>query len=346
MMPVLVVLLLLWLERVSRLRRYGILDGAAAGALVGSIAYSYTGSRLLGPLLAAALLVFAGPGRWRFVVLAWAAFALALVPMAVYALRHPGNLTARYEATTIAREGRSGPEVVLQAVANWFRDVDPFHWATSGDPAPYIHNGGYGALFGAVVVLAVAGVVLVLSRQRANLWWRYVLLATLLVPIPAALTVDRHNAIRLAALPVLLVVLAIPAIDALVQGWRRSGLLQLAAGVIAVSIAVQFAQFLDVYRTRGPARLVLFDAGVEPLLEGPLAAGETIYVDFDDRGAQAQARWRVAEAGLPDDRVVILPDGEVPPRGSLLFLRFQDCDYACEDVARWEDYRLVRATGP
>ena len=205
------------------------------------------------------------------------------------------------------------PEVVLQAIANWFRDVDPFHWATAGDPAPYIHNGGYGALFGAVVLLAVAGVVLVLSRRRADLWWRYVLVATLLVPIPAALTVDRHNAIRLAALPVLLVVLAIPAIDALVGGWRHSRFAQLAAAVLAVSIGVQFVQFIDVYRTRGPARLVLFDAGVEPLLEGPLAAGETIYVDFDDRGAQAQARWRVAEAGLPDDRVVILPDGGVPP---------------------------------
>ncbi|HET6623915.1 MAG TPA: glycosyltransferase family 39 protein [Gaiellaceae bacterium] len=346
MMPVLVVLLLLWLERVSRLRRYVILDGVVGGALVGSIAYSYTGSRLLGPLLAAALGVFAGRGRWRFVVLAWAAFALALVPMAVYALRHPGNLTARYEATTIAREGRSAAKVVGQAVGNWFRDVDPWHWATAGDPAPYIHNGGYGALFGAVVVLAVAGVVLVLRRQRADLWWRYVLLATLLVPIPAALTVDRNNAIRLAALPILLVVLAIPAIHELVQGWRRSRLLQLASGILVVSIVVQFVQFLDVYRTRGPARLVLFDAGVEPLLEAPLAAGETIYVDFDDRGAQAQARWRVAEAGLPDDRVVILPDGGVPPRGSLLFLRFQDCDYACEEVARWEEYRLARATGP
>jgi hypothetical protein len=346
MMPVLVVLLLLWLERVSRLGRYGVLDGVVAGAFLGSIAYSYTGSRLLGPLLAAALVVFAGRGRWRFVVLAWTSFVLALVPMALYALRHPGNLTARYEATTIARDGRSGPEVVLQAIANWFRDVDPFHWATAGDPAPYIHNGGYGSLFGAVVLLAVAGVVLVLSRRRADLWWRYVLAATLVVPIPAALTVDRHNAIRLAALPVLLVVLAIPAIDALVAGWRHSRFAQLAAAVLAVSIGLQFVQFIDVYRTRGPARLVLFDAGVEPLLEGPLAAGETIYVDFDDRGAQAQARWRVAEAGLPDDRVVILPDGGVPPRGSLLFLRFQDCDYACEEVARWEEYRLARATGP
>ena len=346
MMPILVVLLLLWLERVSRFRRYGVLDGVVAGGLLGLIAYSYTGSRLLGPLLAAAHVVFAGRGRWRFVMAAWGAFALALVPMAVYALRHPGNLTARYEATTIARDGRSGPEVVLQAVANWFRDVDPFHWATAGDPAPYIHNGGYGALFGAVVVLAVAGVVLVLSQRRADLWWRYVVLSALLVPIPAALTVDRHNAIRLAALPVLLVVLAIPAIDALVAGWRRSRLLQVAAALLVVSIGVQFVQFLDIYRSRGPARLVLFDAGVEPLLEAPLAARETIYVDFDDRGAQAQARWRVAEAGLPDDRVVILPDGGVPPRGSLLFLRFQDCDYACEEVARWEEYRLMRATGP
>ena len=51
-------------------------------------------------------------------------------------------------------------------------------------------------------------------------------------------------------------------------------------------------------------------------------------------------------AASPTDRVAILPDGGVPPRGSLLFLRFQDCDYACEEVARWEEYRLVAATGP
>jgi hypothetical protein len=91
---------------------------------------------------------------------------------------------------------------------------------------------------------------------------------------------------------------------------------------------------------------VLFDAGVEPLLDRPFAAGETIYVDFDDRGAQAQARWHAAARGLPDDRVVILADGGIPPVGSLVFLRFQDCDYACEEVARWEEYRLARAAGP
>ena len=42
-----------------------------------------------------------------------------LLKSGVYALRHPGNLTARYEATTIARDGLSGVRLVGQAIANW-----------------------------------------------------------------------------------------------------------------------------------------------------------------------------------------------------------------------------------
>jgi len=267
------------------------------------------------------------------------------VPIGLYAIRHPGNLTARYGATTIARDGLSPPRVVLQAVGNWFRDANPWHWATGGDPAPYIHNGGYGALFAAVVLLAIAGAVLVLLRKRGDLFWRYILVATLLVPIPAALTVDRYNAVRLATLPVFVFVLAIPALAAVLGALRMSWPARIAVGLLAIAVGVQFAQFLDSYRTRGPARLVLFEAGVEPLLRGPLASGETIYLDFDDRGAQAMARWRAAAAGVPQDHVVVLPDGGVPPPGSLVFLRFQDCDFSCEDVARWEDYQLRRAVG-
>ena len=45
-------------------------------------------------------------------------------------------------------------------------------------------------------------------------------LRTLVVPIPAALTVDRYNAIRLAALPVFVLTLAIPAVAALVESAR------------------------------------------------------------------------------------------------------------------------------
>lgn len=168
--------------------------------------------------------------------------------MGIYALRHQGALTARYEATTIARDGLSGLPLVLQAVGNWLRDIDPWHWATAGDPAPYIHNAGYGAFF--------LGIMARPPRRRA----------------------------------------------------RRDA-----------------------------------PAGV---LEQPLVRGETIYVDFDDRGAQTQARWHAVAAGLPLDRVVVLPDGGIPPVGSTVFARFQGCDYVCEELDHWEEYSLARAVGP
>jgi 4-amino-4-deoxy-L-arabinose transferase-like glycosyltransferase len=344
--PLLITLLLLTLHRAWRRRTWTRREGALAGLLLGLLLYSYTGNRLLAPLLATALVVFAGRGRWRWLLAAWGTFAALLVPFGIYALRHSGGVTARYGATTIAREGHSHAWVVLQAIANWFHDIDPWFWATSGDPAPYVHNGGYGSLFGAVVVLALAGFVWVLWRRRDDLWWRYVVVATVLAPIPAALTVDRHNAIRLAALPVLCIVLAVPPLDALLVSPRRSPLAAVALGVVAASVAVQFVQFLHAYRLRGPARLVLFDAGVDPLLRQAFATGKTIYIDYDDRGAQTQAHWHAVEDGVPKDRVQVLPDGGIPPKGSLVFGLFQECDYVCTKFATWEKYWLARAVGP
>jgi hypothetical protein len=265
----------------------------------------------------------------------------------VYALGHPHAVTARYQQTTIARNGLSGMELAGQAIANWAHDVDPWFWATSGDPAPYIHVGAYCSLFGATVALALAGLVLVVVRHRDDLWWRYVVLATVLVPVPAALTVDRHNAIRLAALPVFVLVLTVPALVGLATALRqRSWVARAVALALTLAVAAQFSQFVHVYRTNGPGRVVLFDAGVAPLLEQPFESGKPIYIDYDDRGAQAEARWHAVAAGLPADRIVVLPDGGIPPEGSTVFGRFQECDYICTKISRWDDYWVARADGP
>jgi hypothetical protein len=115
---------------------------------------------------------------------------------------------------------------------------------------------------------------------------------------------------------------------------------------LTLTLAAQFAQFLDAYRTNGPGRTVLFDAGVGPLLERPLESGNPISIDFDDRGAQAEALWHAVAAGVPDSRVVVLPDGGIPPEGSTVFGRFQECDYVCRKVARWDGYWVARTEGP
>ena len=266
-----------------------------------------------------------------------------LLPIGVYALRHPGALTARYEQTTIARDGRSALEVAGEAVGNWFKDANPWHWATAGDPAPTCTTAATGrstppwsrsrsrapssCSSGSA---GISGGVTSWSPRSS-------------VPIPAALTVDRYNAIRLAALPVFVLTLAIPAVAALVESARTRTWARVAAGVLAVAVVFQFVQFLDEYRTRGPGRVVLFEAGVEPLLDPVFDDGETIYVDYDDRGAQVEARWHAVERGIPAERIVVLPDGGLPPPGSVVFGLFQECDFACDEFARWEGYWLARA---
>jgi hypothetical protein len=342
--PLLIMLLLLALERSRRTATWTVPAGVLVGLLLGLLLYSYTGSRLLAPLLAAALVVFAGAGRWRWLAAAWTTFGGFLLLLGIYALRHPGTVSARYEATTIARGGHSVPWVVMQAVANWFHDIDPWFWATSGDPAPYVHNGGYASLYAVVVVFAIAGLVIVIKHRWTDLWWRYVVAATLLAPIPAALTVDRHNAIRLAALPVLCVVLAIPALELLLA--RPRAVLVVVSTALAVTMVLQFFQFFDSYRTRGPGRLVLFDAGVEQLLRPAFATRKTIYIDHDDRDAQTEARWHAVDDGVPVALIQTLPDGGIPPRGSIVFGRFQTCDYICRKYAAWETYWLAKAVGP
>jgi 4-amino-4-deoxy-L-arabinose transferase-like glycosyltransferase len=342
--PLLITLLLLALERSRRTRVWSARAGVLVGLLLGLLLYSYTGSRLLAPLLAAALVVFAGVGRRRWLAAAWTTFGAFLLLLAIYVVRHPGAVSARYEETTIARGGRSASWIVLQAVANWFHDINPWFWATSGDPAPYVHNGGYGSLYGVVVAFAIVGFVIVVKERWGDLWWRYVAVATLLTPIPAALTVDRHNAIRLAVLPVLCIVLAIPALELLIT--RPKPVIAVVATVLAATMVLQFFQFLDSYRTRGPRRLVLFDAGVEQLLRPAFATGKTIYIDYDDRDAQTEARWHAVDDGLSAGRIQTLPDGGVPPPGSLVFGRLQSCDYVCRKYSTWATYWLAKAVGP
>jgi hypothetical protein len=345
MEPLFLCLALLGVERASRLERWGVASAVPVSLALGAVTYVYAGGRLLAPLLAAALAVV-GLRRWRWVVTAWLGFALTQVPLLLYALAHPGALSRRYEATTFVTDDMPFWEVAWRGAVNYLQDLQLWHYVVSGDRDPYAHTPGTSALLGVSVALAVAGVVLVVVRLRDDPFWRYALAALLVSPIPAAVTIDRHHAVRLAPLAVLLVVVAIPALAALREAVAHARWARVLAVGLAVLAAFQFALFVDTYRTDGPLRTGRFEAGIPDLLTVAWAGDGTAYVDYDDLEPLGLARWYALARGIDQARVVRLPDGGIPPVGAIAFGRTQECDYACERIAESGDYWIARVLGP
>jgi len=112
-----------------------------------------------------------------------------------------------------------------------------------------------------------------------------------------------------------------------------------------VLAGVQFAVFVDDYRTDGPLRTGRFEAGIPSLLAAGWADGGTVYVDYDDLEPLGLARWYALDRGIDQARVVRLPDGGIPPAGAVAFGRTQECDYVCERISESGDYWIARVVG-
>jgi hypothetical protein len=344
--PLLIVLVLLAVDWASRSSRAAYVRAVPVGVALAGLSYSYAAGRLLSPLWAVALLVFAGRGRWRWLLATWGVYALCMIPPVVYSFVHTGALSARYQSTTFIEGGMSTATIAKDTVSHYVHDVNLWHWVVSGDPKPYIHVAGAGQLFGATVLLAIAGVVVVVRSHWDDRFWRFVVVALLLSPIPAALTQDRFASLRLLPIPILLTVLGIPGLEALRRAFAHDWTPRLVAAGLALLVAAQFWQWTDNYQVNNGGRAVLFESGVPPLLQQAFAGGSPVYIDHDDIYAQTHALWYAVTHNLPKDRVSILPDGGVPPPGSMVFGRLQACDYACTHLGDSDTYWIARPDPP
>lgn len=115
---------------------------------------------------------------------------------------------------------------------------------------------------------------------------------------------------------------------------------------LASFAALQFADFVNTYRVDGPLRTGRFEAGIPGLLDQAWANEGTAYIDYDDREPQALARWYALVQGIDQARVVRLPDGGIPPVGSIAFGRTQECDYTCDRLGESGDYWIAKVVGP
>jgi 4-amino-4-deoxy-L-arabinose transferase-like glycosyltransferase len=323
-------------------RRPAVRSFALGGALA-VLTYAYPAGRLFGPLLAAALVVFVRRVPWRALAGAWLAYVVFLLPLALYRLRHPSGIAARYHETAFSTGSMSVPGIAGHVFLNYVDDLNPWHWVVSGDRKPYADVWGTPQLLAAVVALAAVGVVEIV-RHRRDRFWLYAIAAYLLSAVPASLTVDRHHALRLGAMPACVAVLAIPGLQ-LVARLRRP-LLVSAAVLLAAATLVEWVFFVDRYDARGGNRTAVFEAGVPALVQRGLAGGRTIYVDYDDAFALTMGRWFAVSHGLPMSRVARLADGGIPPNGSMVLGRVEPCDYVCDRLAEADTFWLAVAQGP
>jgi hypothetical protein len=344
--PLFLVLALLSVERASRRDRWSPLSALPLSLSLAAITYVYAGGRLLAPLLAGALVVCLNRVRLKWVLTAWVGFGVTQIPLLLYTRAHPGALSRRYEATTFVTDDMPPWEIAWRGAVNYLQDLQVWHYVYSGDVKPYAHTPGAGALLGVSLALSLAGVALVLIRHRSDPFWRYAVAALVVSLVPAATTIDRFHAVRLVPFAVMLVVLAIPAVEALREIVVRTRRARYLAAALVVLAAAQFVFFVRNYVEEGPQRTGRFEAAVPGLLDQAWANGGTVYIDFDDREPQGLARWYALARGIDQTRVVRLPDGGIPPVGSIAFGREQACDYVCDPIAESGDYWIARVRGP
>jgi hypothetical protein len=344
--PLFICLALLAVDRAARNGLWKAQSAIPVGLALGAITYSYAGGRLLAPLLAACLVVVLRPAPWRWVAVAWTTFGVTQIPLLLYVRAHPGALSKRYEATTFVTDEMSWLEIGWRGALNYLQDLQVWRYVVSGDVKPYAHTPGTSALLGASLALSIAGLVLVLLRQRGDPFWRYALAGLVVSLVPAATTADRFHAVRLAPFAVMLVVLAVPAVEALVAAARRAAWARAVWATLAVLALVQFAAFVSAYKSDGPLRIGRFEAGVPALLERAWRDGGTVYVDYDDLEPLALARWYALDRAVDQSRVVRLPDGGIPPTGAIAFGRTQECDYVCTRLEESGDYWIASVVGP
>ncbi|MEA2375975.1 MAG: hypothetical protein QOD53_2438 [Thermoleophilaceae bacterium] len=311
LVPAVVAGLLLVLLDADRRPRWGAWHSVGAGLLLGLLTYSYQSGRLLGPALALGLVLFARRGHWRGVAVAWFVYAVTLAPLALFAIRHPGALEARFKTSSYLDDGLPLPTVLGRFAGHYLNSFSPSRLLLHGDPNPRHHLQFLGSMLAATVVLAIVGLVVVLRERRGRPWWRFVLWGLVVAPLPGALTVDRFHTLRLVAMPVFMLVLAAAGAAWLWRsGARQQGRRAALAALLALTV-FQGVAFQVRFHRDNDQRAPFFDAEYPAVLDAAERASPSGRF-YSLAGTEAHCLWysalerrdrslcaRVPPSGLP-----------------------------------------------
>jgi 4-amino-4-deoxy-L-arabinose transferase-like glycosyltransferase len=348
--PLAVALLLLSLRRASEKDAWSPADAAFVAASLALVTYAYSVGRLFGPLLALGLLLLATTrARLRSVLTTWTLYALALVPMLVYHVRHPDALTKRFSYLTYLTPESGYAEDAWQFITHYALNLSPWRMLVTGDvnAAQIASIPGAGVLAAATFVAAVLGAWLALKDARHDAWRRFLLFGLAASVVPASLTKEHFHMLRLAALPVFVVALAAHGFAWLMEGGRVR---RATLAALVVLTLVQGALFRRQFETSAsaPWRLHLFDADYpSKILPAALAASprEVHLADSPSVPGYIQGLWYAATLGLPRGTVILLAPDEPAPAAAVV-ITTEDVRPRCRTLAASEPYTVCATEGP
>jgi 4-amino-4-deoxy-L-arabinose transferase-like glycosyltransferase len=332
--PALVVLFLLATWDASLRPKWSWRNVVALVVTLGLLTYSYSIGRLLAPLLALGLGLFINRIRWAGVVGTWLLYGVSLVPLIVFHNQHPDALTGRFKALTYLRAEVSLPDKVKEFALHYLANVNPWRWLVTGEGDIRDHVQGTGSLLVAAVLLSLIGLAIVLGRRRHDTWWRFLVYALMISPIPASLTSNPFPQLRLIAFPVVFLVFMVPAVQ-----WLVSKTKWIPVTLVLPLILAQGFFFQWRYHKGAPSLWYVFDARFpRKVLSPALATGRPIVLmDEPGKSGYIDALWYGVLAGVNPGRFVRLAWGDSPISGSAVISTAEDCQ-DCRLLARALNY--------
>jgi hypothetical protein len=339
--PALVSSFLLSVWHASLRSRWSWRNVFALALTLGLLTYSYSIGRMLAPLLAIGLALFFDRTRWRGVIATWLLYGVLLVPMIAFHRQHPDALTGRFKALSYLGADASMPDKVKDFAFHYLANVNPWRWLATGEGDIRDHVQGASSLLVATILLSAIGVAIVLRQRGHNAWWRFLIYALVISPVPASLTSNPFPQLRLIAFPVFLLVFMIPAVEWLVT-WKFSSANKSNWILIAPLLALILTQgfyFQWRYHQGAPSLWYVFDARFpRKVLTPALATGRPIVlVDEPGKSGYIDALWFGLLAGVDPGRFVRLPWGNSPAPGSVVISTAEDCR-DCRLLARALNY--------
>jgi hypothetical protein len=331
--PPLLVLFLIVLYYASKKEQWKIRVPLALATILVLLTYSVSIGRLFAPLLALGLLFFVSRQRLVGVLTTWALYLLSLLPAIIFHYQHPNALMSRFWLLTYIAPERSFTQLVSNFCRQYAANINPWTIAVTGEINVRDHVGSMGSILAPSLLLAIAGIIYVILRLRSERWWRFMLYALVVAPIPASLTTTEFPQIRLIALPVLLHVFMIPAISWLTdmalraQSDRRKPA-QIMLGILLLSMIAQGVIYRVQFRRAGPERWYIFDEQFpREVLPTALAQNKLPIYFHDPRGKSGyvQAYWYGVLRGLPANNFVRLATDAKPPAGAVVISTAEEC---------------------